>query len=185
MTDLINQEPAATNSLEEVEAVEPQTLEQLTISIEKLQANRDQILNEKRAITTARSELQSLLDEANQEKSDLKKRYEQSLINQGKEKLMSYVGIMPSSNEFINYHIESKGLVSLINDEVVYKNERGGVVTLEELKESMCQSQQLKAHIRAEITTYGGGLIGGNTGHNSGSSSPTKKNNQSSQFGLK
>jgi len=187
MTESTTQ-PAAINELEEVEAVKQpeQTLEQLNASIEKLKANKDAILNEKRALSTARGELQEQLDQATQAKNDLQKRYEQTLLSQGKEKLMSYIGVMKHSRDFMEYHIQQNELVALNGDEVVYKNSRGEIVTLEELKAGMVKNDQLKPHIKAELPTMGGGLSNGSVGHG-GLSQSTKKINKlnSGQFGLK
>lgn len=189
MTESTTEQPAATN-FEEAKAVEQNpTLEQLNESIKKLEANRNEILTEKRAESSAKKALQSQLDSALQATEEANNKLDALMLKHGREKLTYLISPVKGSEEFINHKIE--GLITLENGDISYKNAQGKSVTAKELANEIRDNEDLAPFVRAfpagtKPPTTGGGLCSSGI-YVSSASRSTKTTNKlnSGQFGLK
>lgn len=193
MTDLT--QPAATDesqvALPEVEIQEEQTLESLTESISKLEANKNAILLEKRALATASQTLQSKLDHAVESASEANAKYEALLLDTAKNSLLAGIAPTADSREYLSYLV--KDFATIENGVVSFKDKDGNIFkTASDLAKSIRENKEYAAHILAFPDANGlcgapsgAGSLGDGSFSGSSSRNTSSQKQQSNQFGLK
>jgi len=195
MTDL-NSQPAAIDEPAIVETGQPQeapqTLEQLTESINKLTANRDTILAEKRIATEQRNHFEGELTAHKAASLDVTDKYQSLMKKVAFDDLLRKVCPMPDSHDFMAYELKDSVELKTVEGvaEAVYIKD-GKEYSLEEMAKLVRDNKQYWSHILANVGSGGdssGGLNSVNrpiSGFGKIGTSGSAKTPNGGQFGLK